>query len=165
MNSTGASGASGGRIKVLVVEDEATIAGNLLQYLELRAYEADIAYDGPAAMVRIAAESWDVIILDIGLPRADGFQVIHHLRETLLLPTPVLILTARSDLDARLQGFSLGADDYLQKPFALAELTARLRALLRRGAPRESRLRVADLEIDTVRRIVTRSGRTIEPKP
>ena len=125
---------TGGRIKVLVVEDESTIAGNLLQYLEMRGYEPDIAYDGPAAMARIGAETWDVIVLDIGLPRADGFQVLHHLRDRLLLPTPVLILTARGELDARLRGFDLGADDFLQKPFALAEVDARIQALHRRAS-------------------------------
>jgi DNA-binding response OmpR family regulator len=121
------------RIKVLVVEDESTIAANLLEYLAMRSYEADIAYDGPAAMARLAAEPWDVIILDVGLPRADGFQVLHHLRENLLLSTPVLVLTARGELDARLRGFKLGADDYLQKPFALAEVDARVEALHRRA--------------------------------
>lgn len=127
---------SGNGIKVLVAEDELTIAGNLLQYLEMRGYAVDIAYDGPAAITRLATESWDVIVLDIGLPRADGFQVLHHLREHLLLATPVLILTARGELDARLRGFRLGADDYLQKPFALAEVAARIEALHRRATGR-----------------------------
>jgi DNA-binding response OmpR family regulator len=122
------------RIKVLVVEDESTIAANLLQYLEMRGHDVDIAYDGPTAMSRIGAESWDVIVLDIGLPRADGFQVLHHLRERLILATPVLILTARGELDARLRGFDLGADDYLPKPFALAEVEARVQALHRRAS-------------------------------
>jgi DNA-binding response OmpR family regulator len=164
MNTTGAPG---GRIKVLVVEDESTIAGNLLQYLELRAYEADIAYDGPSAMVRIAAEPWDVIILDIGLPRADGFQVIHHLRETLLLPTPVLILTARSDLDARLQGFRLGADDYLQKPFALAEVGARVEALHRRATGRvvAQASQAGSLRLDRRTRQVSVDGRPVRLMP
>jgi DNA-binding response OmpR family regulator len=122
------------QIKVLVVEDELTIAGNLLQYLELRGHRPDVAYDGPAAMGRLDAEGWDVIVLDIGLPRADGLQVLHHLRERLLLSTPVLILTARGELDAKMRGFSMGADDYLQKPFALAEVEARVQALHRRAS-------------------------------
>lgn len=121
-------------VKVLVVEDESTIAANLMQYLELRGYQADIAYDGPGAKVRIAAEAWDVIVLDIGLPHADGFHVLLHLREHLLLPTPVLILTARGELESRLKGFGLGADDFLQKPFALAEVEARIQALYRRAS-------------------------------
>jgi DNA-binding response OmpR family regulator len=161
------AGASGSRIKVLVVEDESTIAGNLLQYLEMRAYQGDVAYDGPAAMARIAAESWDVIILDIGLPRADGFQVLHHLRENLLLATPVLILTARGDLDARLQGFRLGADDYLQKPFALAEVVARVEALHRRatGQVVAQASQAGPLRLDRRTRQVTVDGRVLKLMP
>lgn len=126
--------APGTPIKVLVVEDDLTIAGNLVEFLELRGHRVDVAYDGPAAMARLGAEAWDVVVLDLGLPRADGYQVLHHLRERLLLPTPVLILTARTELDSKLRGFGMGADDYLQKPFALAEVDVRIRALHRRAS-------------------------------
>jgi DNA-binding response OmpR family regulator len=155
------------RIKVLVVEDELTIAGNLLQYLEMRGCESDVAYDGPAAIVRIGAESWDVIILDIGLPRADGFEVLHHLRERLLLATPVLILTARGELDARLQGFGLGADDYLQKPFALAEVGARVEALHRRASGRvvAQASQAGPLRLDRRTRQVTVDGFAVKLMP
>ncbi len=124
----------GSPIKVLVVEDDLTIAGNLMEFLELHGHRVDVAYDGPAAMARLGAEAWDVVVLDIGLPRADGYQVLHHLRERLLLPTPVLILTARTELDAKVRGFGMGADDYLLKPFALVEVEARIRALHRRAS-------------------------------
>jgi DNA-binding response OmpR family regulator len=131
MQSTTVPGSS---IKVLVVEDDLTIAGNLVEFLELRGHQVDVAYDGPAAMARLGAEAWDVVVLDIGLPRADGYQVLHHLRERLLLPTPVLILTARTELDAKVRGFGMGADDYLLKPFAMVEAEARIHALHRRAS-------------------------------
>ena len=131
MHSTTALGRP---IKVLVVEDDLTIAGNLVDFLELRGHQVDVAYDGPAAMARLGAEAWDVLVLDIGLPRADGYQVLHHLRERLLLPTPVLILTARTEMDAKVRGFGMGADDYLLKPFALVEVEARIHALHRRAS-------------------------------
>jgi DNA-binding response OmpR family regulator len=154
-------------IKVLVVEDESTIAGNLLQYLEMQGWQADVAYDGPAAMARVGAESWDVIILDIGLPRADGFQVLHHLREHLLLATPVLILTARGELDARLRGFGLGADDYLSKPFSLAEVHARIQALHRRasGSVVSQASQVGPLRLDRRTRQVTVNGKPVRLMP
>ncbi len=142
----------GTRIKILVVEDDLTIAGNLLQYLEMRGQRPDVAYDGPAAIARITAEPWDVIVLDIGLPKADGFQVLHHLRQRLLLPTPVLILTARGELDAKVRGFELGADDYLQKPFALAEVEARIQALHRRASGRVVAQRSSTGELSLDRR-------------
>ena len=157
----------GQRVKVLVVEDESTIAGNLIQYLEMSGFEADIAYDGPAAITRIGSESWDVIVLDIGLPRADGFQVLHHLREHLLLSTPVLILTARGELDSRLHGFGLGADDYLQKPFALAEVGARIEALHRRtsGSVVVQASQVGPVRLDRRTREVTVNGAELRLMP
>jgi len=158
---------SPGRVKVLIVEDESTIAGNLLEYLTLRAYAADVAHDGPAAMLRLSTEPWDVILLDIGLPRADGFKVLHHLREDLMLATPVLILTARGDLDARLQGFRLGADDYLQKPFALAEVEARVTALHRRATGRvvEQASQAGALRLDRRTREVSVDGKSLKLMP
>ncbi len=142
--------------KVLVVEDEMTIAANLHQYLEIRGFLVDLAYDGQAAIARISAESYDVILLDIGLPRADGFQVLEALRRRLLLATPVLLLTARGELDTRLQGFEHGADDFLVKPFALAEVEARLLALHRRatGAVVSQESRAGNLRLDRRTRAV-----------
>ena len=121
-------------IRVLVVEDEMTLAANLHHFLTLRGFEVDMAYDGLAATARLSAETFDVLVLDLGLPRADGLQVLEVLRRRLLRETPVLILTARSELEARLKGFEAGADDYLAKPFALAEVEARVLALHRRAS-------------------------------
>jgi len=103
-------------------------------------------------------------VLDLMLPGRSGFQVLRDIRSR-KAELPVLILTAKDSLDERVAGLDAGADDYMAKPFALAELSARLRALLRRGAPRESVLKVADLEMDTVRRLVRRAGALIELKP
>ncbi len=119
---------------ILIVEDEATIARNCVTYLELRGHKVDVAYDGPAALVRLASATFDVIVLDLGLPRLDGTQVLHHLRHEFGLTTPVLILTARDEIASKLSCFELGADDHLTKPFALAELEARVTALHRRAS-------------------------------
>jgi len=132
MAATGAWFAQG-PARVLIVEDDATIAANLYQFLELRGFVVDLARDGPAAIARLSAETYDAIILDIGLPRSDGFQVLDTLRRRLLRATPVLVLTARGELESRLQAFESGADDYLAKPFALAEVEARVLALHRRS--------------------------------
>ena len=121
-------------LDVLVVEDDMTIAGNLIDYLCLQGHRADIAYDGQAAIQRLARESFDVVILDLGLPRTDGLDVLVAARQRYHLAIPILILTARDALEARLQAFSLGADDFVGKPFALAEIEARIVALHRRAA-------------------------------
>ena len=110
------------------------------------------------------AIDYDAVVLDLMLPGRSGFQVLRDIRAR-KASLPVLILTAKDSLEERVAGLDAGADDYMTKPFALAELSARLRALLRRGAPRESVLRVADLEMDTIRRKVRRAGTAIELKP
>src|SRR5262245_5639037 len=110
------------------------------------------------------AVDYDAVVLDLMLPGRSGFQVLRDIR-AMKASLPVLILTAKDALDERVAGLDAGADDYMTKPFALAELSARLRALLRRGAPRESVLRVADLELDTIRRKVRRAGKAIDLKP
>ena len=121
------------RCRVLIVEDEATIARNCVTFFELRDYAVDVAHDGAAAIARLTSDTFDVVVLDLGLPRIDGKRVLDHLRRQLALATPVLILTARDELDSKLTCFSLGADDYLAKPFSLAELEARVAALHRRA--------------------------------
>ena len=112
--------------RVLIVEDEATIARNCVTFFELQGYSVDIAHDGAAAVARLASDTFDVVVLDLGLPRLDGKRVLDHLRRELSLATPVLILTARDELESKLACFALGADDYLAKPFSLAELEARV---------------------------------------
>ncbi|MCW5626163.1 MAG: response regulator transcription factor [Burkholderiales bacterium] len=119
--------------RVLVIEDDVAIAGNLVAYLESHDFAVDIAYDGHCAQQRLDAQTFDLILLDMGLPRADGAQVLRHLRQVLALSTPVLVLSARDQLNDKLAGFASGADDYLTKPFALAEVEARARALVKRA--------------------------------
>lgn len=121
------------KCRVLIVEDDATIALNCVTFLERHGYSVDIAHDGPAAIARLSSTTFDVVVLDLGLPRLDGTQVLDHLRRQLGIATPILILTARDELGSKLNCFELGADDYLVKPFALAELEARVGALYRRA--------------------------------
>ncbi len=122
--------------RILIVEDDFSIASNLHAYLERRGFEIDVAYSGHAALHRVSVDRYDCVLLDIGLPGLDGHTLLHRMREELSLATPVLVISARSDLSDKLAGFEHGADDYLTKPFALAEVEARIRALVgrRQGA-------------------------------
>lgn len=149
-NPRSALGAPAPPCRVLIVEDDRTIATNLHDYLSARGFEVDLAHDGPAAIARIGAETYDALVLDLGLPRIDGIGVLDHLRRTLGSGTPVLILTARDALNTKLDAFALGADDYLVKPFALAEVAARLDALHRRsqGAVVDAMLHAGPLRLD-----------------
>jgi len=122
--------------RVLLVEDDLTIAGNLFAYFEAQGFVPDIAYDGHSALHRLGHEPFDAVVLDIGLPGLDGLRVLHRVREELKLGVPVLLLTARDQLEEKLDGFAHGADDYVTKPFALAEVVARVRALLVRAEGR-----------------------------
>jgi DNA-binding response OmpR family regulator len=149
-------------MRILVVEDEVKVAKALKEGLEDERYEAVIAHTGEDAFFRINTEQFDVIVLDVMLPGRDGLQILTSIRKH-GIHTPVLLLTARDTLQDRVSGLNSGADDYLVKPFAFAELVARIRALLRRGRTVESlRLAVGDLDMDLVTRKVTRSGRNIE---
>jgi DNA-binding response OmpR family regulator len=141
---------SGPPCRVLLVEDDRTIATNLHDYLSARGFEVDLAYDGTAAIARIGAETYDTLVLDLGLPRIDGAGVLDHLRRTLGSSTPVLVLTARDALASKLDAFALGADDYLVKPFALAEVAARLTAMHRRArvAVVDAVMRAGPLRLD-----------------
>ena len=136
--------------RVLVVEDERTIAVNLVEYLEAQGHAVDVAHDGPAAIARVSSDTYDVIVLDLGLPRADGLSVLRQLRNTLGVTTPVLVLSARDELSSKLESFGTGADDYLTKPFALAEVQTRIAALHRRasGAVTADVLRAGSLQLD-----------------
>ncbi len=119
--------------RVLIVEDDVTISANLCAYFEAKEFIVDVAYDGQSALYRLGVDAFDVILLDIGLPGADGMTVLRRLRTELRQSTPVLLLTARGELDQKLDGFAQGADDYVTKPYALAEVEARVRALLNRA--------------------------------
>jgi two-component system response regulator MprA len=146
-------------MRVLVVDDDPAVSGALNGALRLDGYEVSLATDGPEALEEIAIRPPDAVILDIGLPTIDGLDVCRRLRAA-DNDTPVLMLTARDAINDRVQGLDAGADDYLVKPFALAELLARLRALLRRR-PEDSGevLRFADLSLDPITREARRGDR------
>jgi DNA-binding response OmpR family regulator len=149
-------------MRILVVEDEQKVADALREGLEGEKYEVVVERTGEGAFFRVNTEMFDAILLDLTLPGRDGLDILRALRAR-GLKTPVLVLTARDSLQDRVNGLDSGADDYLVKPFAFAELVARIRALLRRGRVAESpRLSAADLDVDLVRRRVTRAGRTVE---
>ncbi|MEQ4619410.1 MAG: response regulator transcription factor [Corticimicrobacter sp.] len=118
---------------VLIVEDDSAIAENLLLALESHDFTADIAHTARAAMQQLDHTAYDAVILDVGLPGMDGYRMLQQMRTTMQWTTPVLMLTARATLEDKLTGFSLGADDYLTKPFALDEVIARVKAIIRRS--------------------------------
>ncbi len=152
-------------MRILVVDDERAVRESLRRALELEGYEVELAGDGEEALERLASPNGvDAAILDVLMPGIDGLEVCRRLRAG-GNPVPVLMLTARTEVDSRVAGLDAGADDYLPKPFALAELLARLRALLRRvgnGDGEAATLRFADLDLDPGTREVRRAGRSIE---
>lgn len=140
-------------MKILVVEDEPKTGDYLRQGLSEAGFVVDLARDGLDGLHLAVTEAYDLAVLDVMLPGADGWQVLQGIRKA-GKETPVLFLTARDSVDDRVKGLELGADDYLVKPFAFAELLARVRTLLRRGtkAREDDVLRIADLELDLRRR-------------
>jgi two-component system copper resistance phosphate regulon response regulator CusR len=150
-------------MKILVVEDEPKTGDYLRQGLIEAGFVVDLVRDGMDGLHLGESGSYDLAILDVMLPRLDGWQVLAGLRRT-QRDLPVLFLTARDHVEDRVKGLELGADDYLVKPFAFAELLARVRTLLRRGSRGQEpqQLRAADLEMDLLRRRVSRSGRSID---
>ena len=149
-------------MRILVVEDEAKVADALREGLEREGYDVEVARTGEDGFFRIHEKRFDLVLLDLMLPGRDGLDVLRTMRAR-GLQTPVLILTARDAVEDRVRGLDGGADDYLVKPFAFAELLARIRALLRRGRPDQVlRRKLADLEMDLVNRRVTRAGRPID---
>ena len=153
--------ASGRSPRVLVVEDDEEIAGVLQRSLRLEGYDVRISIDGESALADARSFVPDLVILDLGLPKLDGIEVARRLRAD--DDVPILMLTARDDVESRVEGLDTGADDYLVKPFERQELLARLRALLRRRPPRGSAsLVVADLQLNPDTHEVTRGDREIE---
>ncbi len=149
-------------MRILVVEDEHKLAGVLKRGLEELGYAVDTAYDGEDGLGLAEAAPYDLIVLDVMLPKMDGYAVCQQLRAQ-RRNVPILMLTARDAVDDRVAGLDSGADDYLVKPFAFRELVARVRALLRRdGLAKDPVLRVADVEVDTVTHEVRRAGKVIE---
>ena len=149
-------------MRILVVEDEKKVASFIQRGLEAEHYTVDVAHDGDTGLTRASDGHYDLVILDLMLPGRDGIAVLRELRAR-RHTVPVLLLTARATVSDKVQGLDTGADDYLTKPFEFAELLARARALLRRGAVvPASPLTVADLTLDPASREVTRGGRRID---
>ncbi len=152
-------------MRILVIEDNHRLSSSLAANLAHEGYSVDAAYDGQEGQDLAELTPYDLIILDILLPEKDGLQVCRDLRRR-RIHTPILLLTARDSVDDRVQGLDCGADDYLVKPFAMRELLARLRALLRRQSPyTNGRLEMGDLVVDPVTHTVEREGRSIDLTP
>lgn len=152
-------------MRILIVDDEDSLLEQLQQALERQRYIVETAVDGKIALDKLFETSFDLIILDIMMPRIDGLTVLEHARKG-GIDTPVIMLTAKGDVEDRIRGLDLGADDYMAKPFSLDELLARMRALLRRsGYQADSLLQIMDLQLDTVSRKVTKGGKTVELTP
>jgi DNA-binding response OmpR family regulator len=153
-------------VKILYVEDDPIAREFVCTGLRRSGYTVDVAADDDVGFVRAAFGSYDLVVLDVMLPDADGFEVLQELRG-LGVETPVLFLSARGDVSDRIRGLDLGADDYLAKPFAFAELLSRIQAIARRrgSSAAEHRLELADLVLDTRRHRVERGGRRIDLTP
>ena len=152
-------------MRVLIAEDDKPVANFVQKGLEAEQYAVDVAQDGDEAQFMVGQFDYDVAVLDLTLPRVDGLDVLKHIRET-KPALPVLILTGRNRVEDRVKGLDLGADDYLTKPFSFSELSARVRALMRRAAqPAEVTLRVDNLELNRVERTVKRAGHPMELTP
>ncbi len=149
-------------MRILLVEDDVAVARYIQKGLQAECHVVEHLTDGEQAKIWVSETEFDLLILDVGLPGADGIEVLKYVR----LQKPavlVLMLTARIKVDDRVRALDLGADDYLAKPFSFSELSARVRALLRRKSqPIQMKLRIADLEVDLADRIVTRAGQNIE---
>jgi two-component system copper resistance phosphate regulon response regulator CusR len=149
-------------VRILVVEDELKVANALREGLQGERYDVVVERTGESAFFRVTTEQFDAILLDLTLPGRDGLEILKTMRDR-GIKTPVLVLTARDTLQDRVLGLDTGADDYMIKPFAFAELVARIRALVRRGRAAEMpRLAVADLEVDLITRKVVRGGNPVE---
>ena len=149
-------------MRVLVVEDEKKMASFILKGLKEVGFLPEVCHRGDEALVRILSSAFDAVVLDIMLPGLDGLAIVRRMRSQ-GCTTPVLMLSARGDVDERVEGIEAGADDYLAKPFAVKEVIARVRALVRRASETTSHtLRLADLSFDLSRREVSRAGKRLE---
>ncbi len=152
---------------ILIVEDDAEIADNLYDYLAAKGYGVDAAPNGLAALHLIATQHFDAVVLDLGLPGIDGLTLAQRIRHDAKSSIPILMLTARDTLDDKLAGFAAGADDYLVKPFALKEVDARIRALVKRaqGHVVDTLTQVGDLAYDRFTGVVSWQGRPLKLPP
>ena len=149
-------------MKILIIEDEAKVANFLKKGLQQSGYETDIAADGEEGYEKFRNDGFDLVLLDLMLPKTSGWDLIPRFREC-KPSVPIIAVTARASVEDRVQGLNLGCDDYLTKPFSFAELLARIQVQARRGDPSAAlELRVADLVLNPLRRKVTRGGRSIE---
>ncbi len=152
-------------MKIFIVDDEYSLLKQLQKSLESQRYIVETAMDGEEALDKLFETPFDLIILDIMMPKIDGLTVLEQARKA-GINTPVLMLTAKGDVKDKVKGLDIGADDYLAKPFSLDELLARVRVLLRRsGSQAEPKLQVLDLQLDAVSREVTKGGRPVELTP
>ncbi len=149
-------------MRVLIIEDNRELAGNLVEYLEQRGFAVDYAHDGITGLHVLMTAEFDVVVLDLGLPGCDGLQLCEQVRAS-GKALPIIVLTARDDLHSKISGLDSGADDYLIKPVALAELEARIRAQIRRhrGLLNKQLLKVSDLELDERTMEVRRAGQRV----
>jgi DNA-binding response OmpR family regulator len=153
-------------MRILIVEDQPEILQNIADYLELKGYLVDCAYDGLGGMHLAVTQPFDLIILDLMLPGMDGITLCKRLRQDAQIFTPIIMLTARDSMDDKLTGFQAGADDYLVKPFSLSELHCRVEAVLRRSqSAMENRLQVSDLIYDMNSLEITRQGKKLKLSP
>jgi DNA-binding response OmpR family regulator len=150
-------------MRLLIVEDEKKVASFIAKGFEQEGYAVDVVYDGEAGAYQALNFDYDVVVLDVMLPKRSGFEVVAAIRSK-KPRLPVIMLTAQGEVNSRIAGLDKGADDYMVKPFAFGELSARVRALLRRGTIENTKLVVADLEMDTSTRIVKRAGKRIDLK-
>jgi DNA-binding response OmpR family regulator len=154
-------------VRILVIEDHRDIASAIYDYFEARGHAVNVAHDGVAGLHFAVVNDYDAVVLDLGLPGINGLDVARQLRKTARKTTPIIMLTARDTIGDKLAGFGSGADDYLVKPFELAELEARLTAIRRRTIPggERERLQVSNLEYDVPTRHVTRAGKPVRLTP
>jgi len=149
-------------MRVLLVEDHASVAAHVAEGLRAEGYAVDVARDGAEGLWLAREHTYDVMLVDVMMPGKDGISVVRDLRHRQVL-APVIFLSARSEVEDRVQGLDAGGDDYLVKPFSMSELLARIRAVLRRQRPQVANVvRVADLELDLVTRVARRAGKEIE---
>jgi len=150
-------------MRILIIEDEKKVASFIAKGLQEEGYAVDVLHDGESGAQQAVIVEYDLVVLDLMLPKLSGLQVLKAIRRE-KAKLPVLVLTTKGELEDRVSGLDAGADDYLVKPLAFAELSARVRALLRRGSREDTKLRVADLEMDTATRVVKRGEQPIDLK-